>query len=120
MSYITEFIIQIEGGSDGDLLNIYGHKLAKSEESLHDLFDMPQIFSGRCIWGSEKWYDCHEDMLALSITFPDPVFHVTGSGEDSSDRWIAHYQNGKTYSERLVFPPFNPNRLKKESEPCKK
>ena len=46
-----------------------------------------------------KWYDHDEDMIKLSLRFPDYIFILEGDGEDSSDLWRTIYYDGQ--SERL-------------------
>jgi hypothetical protein len=54
-----------------------------------------------------KWYECEEDMLALSNLCPNVVFTLRGYGENTEDIWELHVLNGQ--SERLfaeiVFAP---------------
>lgn len=44
---------------------------------------------------SLKWYDHDEDMVKLSLRFPDYTFILEGEGEDNGDLWRAVYHNGQ-------------------------
>lgn len=58
-----------------------------------------------------KWYDCEEDMLVVSESFPEVLIEVTGEGEESGDLWKAYFQNGKYQKcvAKLVYPEYNPD-----------
>lgn len=43
-----------------------------------------------------KWYSYDEDCTQLSRDFPNVLFVLEGSGEESGDVWKAWYRNGKT------------------------
>ena len=60
-------------------------------------------------------------MLALSARFPDVVFQLYGDGEDSEDKWMTYYKNGRSqkdalrviieedpFDESKLWPPNNP------------
>ena len=47
-----------------------------------------------CLDDSLKWYDHFEDMLSLSVEFPDVVFILEGEGEERDDNWRLFVQNG--------------------------
>lgn len=51
--------------------------------------------------GNIKWYDHDEDMLKLSALYPNIFFTLEGVGEDSDDRWISYYVNGKSQDGNL-------------------
>lgn len=42
-----------------------------------------------------KWYDHDEDMVKLSLRFPDYTFILEGEGEDNDDLWRTVYHNGQ-------------------------
>lgn len=42
-----------------------------------------------------KWYNWRDDMLNLSLLFPDVVFRIQGVGEEKYDMWRAVFKNGK-------------------------
>ena len=49
------------------------------------------------VWTDEaKWYDHDEEMLELSKQFPETVFCLYGTGEESEDMWYTYYKNGKS------------------------
>ena len=42
-----------------------------------------------------KWYDHDEDMVKLSLRFPDYTFILEGVGEENGDLWRTVYHNGQ-------------------------
>lgn len=56
-----------------------------------------------------SWCDFNEDLLQLSSEYPNIYFQVTGVGEDSDDRWVAYYVNGKKSGgqAKIVYPSFD-------------
>lgn len=56
-----------------------------------------------------KWYNCREDMKAVSVKFPSDILHVKGEGEESGDIWQAWYVNGKEcYQRAEIMLPSTP------------
>lgn len=53
-----------------------------------------------------KWYDQHEDCLAISKLVPDTTIRVEGSGEGDGDLWVSWYRDGKhvSYSPCIRLP----------------
>lgn len=61
-----------------------------------------------CFSDDYKWYAHEEDMLNVSLQFPDLGFTLSGLGEDQTGLWVNHYKNGKSESatiETVVSPP---------------
>ena len=58
-----------------------------------------------------KWYDCTEDFTELSKMFPNNILMVIGDGEESDDRWISYFMNGKTQHcpGEMTYPPLDLN-----------
>lgn len=44
---------------------------------------------------SGKSYDTDNDMVKLSLLFPNLLLVLTGKGEDETDRWTESWRNGK-------------------------
>ena len=59
------------------------------------------------------FYTQHEDMLELSIVFPDRVFCVKRFGEDIGDDMMTYYKDGKMRVHKLEFkfPDYNEGEL---------
>lgn len=53
-----------------------------------------------------KWYDWENDMLLLSLRYPETLFKLDGEGEESGDIWRAFYKGGKQI--RLWKPNITP------------
>ena len=58
--------------------------------------------------GYITWHDCQENMLRLSIMYPEVMFELCGEGSDGDDMWRTRYKNGKSNTVRaeIVFPEF--------------
>lgn len=61
-----------------------------------------------------KWYEHHEHMIKISKQWPDVIFELDGSGEDSSDIWRTYYHNGKSQHSpgKIIFDEFDENKLR--------
>ena len=46
-------------------------------------------------YDSWKWYEHDEDMVKLSIRFPDYTFILEGEGEENGDLWRTIYHDGQ-------------------------
>ena len=55
-----------------------------------DDFDLKTLFNDSC-----KWYDHDEDMIELSLRFPNYTFILEGEGEETGDLWRTIYHNGQ-------------------------
>ena len=42
-----------------------------------------------------KWYSFSDDFIKFSKMFPNNILMVSGIGEESDDRWISYFMNGK-------------------------
>jgi len=97
MGYYTRHAVEIiEGPSESILEN--------------ETFDVDYSFEE--VQGSSlKWYDCHRDMLDMSMRHPDSVFQVTGFGEEVGDYWRKYYKNGKWANATHAFSPYKEEEL---------
>lgn len=117
MGYYTQYNLYV--CNDAELDETELDDIENAIEGL-DIFDGGGGF--RYGWSAyEKWYDHDDDMLALSTRFPDVVFQLYGDGEDSEDRWMTYYKNGRCqvdalhitveedpFDESKLWPPNNP------------
>ena len=58
-----------------------------------------------------KWYDHEEDMMNLSVEYPNILFVLEGIGEEFPDAWRKWFHNGKfeeSYAEITYPKPVNP------------
>ncbi len=60
-----------------------------------------------------KWYDCDEDMLAISKKHPDVLFVLSGEGEESGDLWRTYYKAGKMQHAQAIiaFESYDPEKM---------
>lgn len=66
-----------------------------------------------CYLFAATWYDHDDDMLALSLAYPDILFTLEGNGEDNGDLWITYYKNGKMQecAAEVVYPPYDETKM---------
>lgn len=67
-----------------------------------------ELYSDEC-----KWYEHDEEMIELSLKFPDTVFCLHGEGEESGDIWNKYYKNGKSQycPARIVYDEYDETKL---------
>lgn len=88
MGYYTKY--ELEYVKDGD------HGAVANAINTISGYDDP--FDDTC-----KWYDYHDDMLKVSLMFPDAEIMISGVGEECHDYWRAWFKNGKMkYSKGVV------------------
>lgn len=57
-----------------------------------------EISGYKCVDSHEiKWYNCLNDIKAVSLMFPGQEVHVSGEGEESGDIWKAFAKDGLVY-----------------------
>lgn len=64
-----------------------------------------------------KWYDHEQDMIEVSLKFPNALFTLNGEGEghgDGPDSWKKYFKGGKMQDAHAIitYPPFDPAKLK--------
>lgn len=61
----------------------------------------------------DTWYDHEEDMLKVSLAFPEVSFILEGGGECREDLWRKYFQNGKRLYAPAYFTfwPFQKDRM---------
>ncbi len=62
---------------------------------------------------STKWYDCDDDMLAVSKKYPDVLFVLSGEGEEAGDIWRTYYKDGcMQHAEAIIaFESYDPEKM---------
>ena len=96
MGYYTDYEISAE--------NTTGIDMDEVESRLHEISGYTGL-SFSDVYNC-KWYGMEEDMLKLSLEFPQITFYVEGSGEEQGDTWKAIFKNGisKTVRPVVVWP----------------
>lgn len=110
MGYYTQYSLDIKylGKNHGDWHDLEERVMAATIPN--DYGTVGELVSGgiNC-----KWYDHDKDMKSISFAFPDVLFILEGSGEETDDRWKAYFLNGKTQrcAGEIRFPPFDASKL---------
>jgi len=60
-----------------------------------------------------KWYTFKEDMVELSLMFPDVLFELKGEGEEFPDLWVAYFKKGmmQCSKAKIRYPKFKESSL---------
>lgn len=86
MGYYTDFEIEVISGEEDLDRNVFAQEL--TEKSTYD-------WDEDLVLGGAKWYDWKEDMLAVSLLYPNVLFRLSGNGEESGDMWQCYFRDGK-------------------------
>ena len=92
-----------------------------TEENLEELKEFIEKISGYSFYMSEgviydegiKWYECKNNMAAVSRFLPDYKIQVKGKGEEG-EVWESIFQDGDYYDNDYCF--FTDNESESESE----
>lgn len=101
VSYMSE-----EYRSDSYSYNAFAYDF---ENNINDNFISDfELYGERC-----KWYEHDEDMIKLSLQFPETVFCLYGEGEESGDLWYKYYKNGKKQicEAKITFDEYDESQL---------
>jgi hypothetical protein len=107
MGYITNFTLTVTPDPSEELNDeLTGDKNSGSYIGYFDQYMNGYYLSG-------KWYDHTEDMIALSLRYPEYVFQLEGDGEETGDHWVMYFRNGQYYTVQLSvqIPLFDPSKL---------
>lgn len=87
-------------------------KAAKAIDSVSD--DAWSSFDYTVSGERNKWYDYELDMSSISMAFPEFLFQVEGSGEESGDLWIKWFYRGQMQGGKaeIVLPKLDPKKWK--------
>lgn len=66
--------------------------------------------------GCGRWPNWTADLLALSRDYPTTLISAECHSEELGDHTVAYFLNGLCYSEKLMRPPFDRDRLAKPPE----
>ena len=102
---------------------IYKLKIHKSDTNISEILsqvqksDFDEMFCTLDEQGhtkdSLKWYDHEDDLIKLSLLFPDIVFDLYGEGDESGDIWHKYFLNGKVQRcfAKIIFDEFDVEKL---------
>lgn len=106
MGYYTNYVLSVEEYNPA--------KIDAIEKIVIDEWGMSRWCEGQWYQSEIKWYDHDDDMLKLSLQFPDNVFDLYGEGEEATDMWHTYYKNGKMQHcpASIEFDPYDEKKLK--------
>ena len=99
MGYLTTFTLDCYDNHTNSLDISFETDFGKAlTAALHEInpyyfeddFDLKTLSYDSC-----KWYDHDEDMVKLSLRFPNYTFILEGEGEETGDLWKTIYHDGK-------------------------
>lgn len=115
MGYYTSFCMSVSPAKGN---NRVSSTISKLEEDLIDKeVERMNVFESGCAedgwFAYAKWYDFEKDMLLLSTRLPDFIFCLEGDGEDSDDKWMYYYHDGKVMygGLEIIRHDFDPGKL---------
>ncbi len=117
MGYETRYYLTVDGYG-GAYRRVCLFDLDRQDnEGLTELRDL--LEEGNCAY---NWYHYEEDMVALSVRWPNLTFQLRGFGEDNSDIWVQYFRNGLTYREdaEVVFPAYDESKMRKPEKESRK
>ena len=99
MGYYTYYLLTVDNVKDEAEFNYFVERMKAFE--LDDIFDEGEFYHYEdgnmatfSCYESDKWYDHDDDMINLSLEFPNMVFELQGEGEEKEDLWRTYYHNG--------------------------
>lgn len=127
MSYLTNYEIEFRGAEedanscdcefDREISNFCpmcgasNKKISTREKLMNEIFDIVGYdpFEEDC-----KWYDHNQDMMIISIRYPNILFVLNGIGEEYGDFWKKYYKNGgvQTCQAEISYDKFDEFKLK--------
>lgn len=105
MGYYTYYSLDIQNSTNDDIAKVV--RYLKEKDIIGYALD-----EALCPADGVTWYEHHEDMIDLSMEFPNLYFVLHGEGDDREDIWDAHYQNGifqELYAS-IVMPDIDPDK----------
>lgn len=70
-------------------------------------------YGNESLYDNMKWYSCEEDMKTVSAAFPDVLFEVQVTGEETGDLWKLYAKNGKVQraDAEIIYPEYDENEM---------
>lgn len=121
MGYMTDYSLEWTGakGSTKPCANCGGTGKIGVNDAVQEFVDNePSLFGGTetlasVLDDSCKWYEHEEDMKRISRQFPNVLFTLHGSGEESGDVWVKYFKDGKMQASKaeIKLAAFDPKQL---------
>lgn len=84
--------------------------IKRLEDAAEQIRKVPsEVFDNLTYDDAHKWYDHEEHMRLLSKAFPEFIFQLDGSGEETGDVWRKWFHKGKMQGgkAKIVLPDFD-------------
>lgn len=104
MGYYTSYTLEVIEGDEG-LIELFRQSDGEAVYAIgNDVSSYEDI----------KWYGHEKDLKRFSAQYPEALFKLSGTGEESPDIWIKYFRNGKVQfcKAMITFDEFNANLLK--------
>lgn len=107
MGYATSYKLHVENPPKGFTKKTLAKIIRENEEMSYALEEDGSTAE------SCKWYDCDTDMLRISLKYPEVLFILSGTGEESGDIWRTYFKNGKMQHARamIAFESYDPEKM---------
>ena len=110
MGYYTYFSLSYRGTPE-DEEKLENYHVEEDNKEYSD----PYYINGILDDGEDhdyKWYDWEKDMRVLASKFPNVLFILEGSGEDSDDQWEFRIKGDISEHHYMEMPPFTTPELR--------
>jgi hypothetical protein len=116
MGYYTDFHLDIDFRPPlNDIENVPQELCQKVVDAIYrESGDYVRFDWDGAAHDSYKWYDCKDVMLLVSKQFPALLLTLWGDGEDSEDKWVSYFLDGKVQEEvaSIIYPKFSETELR--------
>lgn len=116
MGYYTAYSLEIE-----DLSQHTFHELDAAVGEMNG--DLEGIeWGGKPVWQNSNspitWYDHEEDMVKLSLKFPELLFTLSGVGDSAEDMWKKYFLGGliQRAKAEITYAEFDKTKLSPQTE----
>jgi len=107
MGYYTDFRLEVLETEESEVEEIIDHLRKDSSSAKYAIDDYGDYLE------ESKWYDHDKEMKEFSKKYPHALFKLHGDGEESEDKWVTYYKNGKSQFCQgvMVYPVYDKSKL---------
>jgi hypothetical protein len=111
MGYRTNYTLSVKNDDNPKVADF--DKWLETKPQFESGYNVTDFFEGEA--EACKWYGHTEDMIKMSLQFPDLIFQLKGEGEEPEDIWIKYYKNGKVQicHAKITFDEYDETKLEK-------